>query len=713
MSGSYSTQSYDHPPVPAHAYPPVSLEEMQAGLAATSHGAYPKQPAFVHRDSGYPIVPAESYGAEHYSHAPYEQPGAYTSSYRLPATPISPPFPSPPPVSGAPPYSAATLLQQHQENQHAFRSGGAGAHIFQNLATRGSESPVMTASGNTSTPSSHGSTATPLSSSYSGGSEASTSQQPPLSSQDADFAQTFYDPFRIKHRRRTSPPQLKVLEYHFERNPKPDVGLRKALSEQLDMTPREVQVWFQNRRAKVKKLKEKAEREAAAAAADGTASAEAPPELPVPPAALTALNASSSMLSVPLAIPVIPHLGRTIYGEASRRSSSLAVNGAPPTPFEHPFQPVPTAQPFIPLPPPLPPTGPSALSPYDAAVPYPSPLSSGMHSATPSPNDFLGQPTSVPSLPPPLPHPSYLDGALSASPARRLSLPAHSLYPEGPQQPSMHALAPSTQAPLVQLATSAPSAATSYFDQLAPASVPAHPVMLDGLGMSTATDPSQDGTSPTSSFGEPPLWGDPASQQQQAPHPPPERFSPVHRGIYAPQVPSALGRRASCPSDAVPDQYGQHGYGAPQWSPEYPSAPPPPQAQFAPLSAAAVHDVDHAGSATSPFYGYSFAPASAPAPVSATHTPPYGRRGSFVGLAPIAEQDAYHNDSGAGFAVPQPQPSPPGAPDAVPGGRRGSVSVVRRQRSGGGNVLARSPYSSAAAAATRRRSPTASDDAAL
>ncbi|KAL8280743.1 hypothetical protein RQP46_006747 [Phenoliferia psychrophenolica] len=60
---------------------------------------------------------------------------------------------------------------------------------------------------------------------------------------NSDFAQTFYDPFRIKHRRRTSPAQLKILEDHFGRNPKPDVNLRKQLSEQLDMTPREVQVW--------------------------------------------------------------------------------------------------------------------------------------------------------------------------------------------------------------------------------------------------------------------------------------------------------------------------------------------------------------------------------------------------------------------------------------------------------------------------------------
>jgi len=51
------------------------------------------------------------------------------------------------------------------------------------------------------------------------------------------------NPLRIKHRRRTSPPQLKILEYHFDLNPKPDVSVRKSLSEQLEMTPREVQVW--------------------------------------------------------------------------------------------------------------------------------------------------------------------------------------------------------------------------------------------------------------------------------------------------------------------------------------------------------------------------------------------------------------------------------------------------------------------------------------
>ncbi|BGP49032.1 hypothetical protein JCM10450v2_004911 [Rhodotorula kratochvilovae] len=702
MSGPYTTQSYDHPPVPAQApYPPVSHEEMQAGLAATAHGSYPEHPPFPHRDSGYSSVPGEAYNTEHYQQAAYEQPQpAYTTSYRLPAAPVSPPFPTPPPVSAAP-YSATTLLQQHQANQHAFRSGAVGPHMFQSLATRGSESPGTTASGSSTTPSSHGSSVTPISSSYSGGSEASTSQQQQQAAQDADFTQTFYDPFRIKHRRRTSPPQLKVLEYHFERNPKPDVSLRKALSEQLDMTPREVQVWFQNRRAKVKKLREKAEREAAAAAAEGGPAGDAAIELPVPPPSLTALNAPPSMLPIPPAIPVIPHHGRTIYGQdalASRRGSSPAVFGAPPTPFEHPFQPVPTAQPFIPLPPPLPHTGPSVLAPYHPAVPYPSPLSSGMQSATPSPNDFVGHPQAVPALPPPLPLPTYLDGAGSAPPARRFSLPAHSRYADSstpqamPHQSGGPSLPPPMHGPPVQLATSAPSSAPSYFDQLVPTTLPAHPVMLDGLGMSTGPDPSQDGTSPASSFGEPALW-DPSAQQQF----PLEGVPITQRTMYAPQVPSALGRRASCPGDALPpapitNPYGQHGgpaYGAPpppSWGPDY---PPPPQQQqhFAP-----VQEPEPAG--TNPFYGYSIAPA----PVPAAAQPPCVRRASFVGLAPIAEQDAY---AAAGQFAPQ--PSSPSSADLQ--GRRGSV--VRRQRSGGG--FAHSPY----AAAAERRPPSGSDDAAL
>lgn len=67
-----------------------------------------------------------------------------------------------------------------------------------------------------------------------------------------DFKPTFYNPFEIKHRRRTSKAQFRVLETAFVENNKPTASLRRQLAARLNMTPRAVQVWFQNRRAKCK-----------------------------------------------------------------------------------------------------------------------------------------------------------------------------------------------------------------------------------------------------------------------------------------------------------------------------------------------------------------------------------------------------------------------------------------------------------------------------
>lgn len=67
-----------------------------------------------------------------------------------------------------------------------------------------------------------------------------------------DFKPTFYNPFEIKHRRRTTKAQFRVLETAFQENNKPNAGARRTLAAKLGMTPRAVQVWFQNRRAKNK-----------------------------------------------------------------------------------------------------------------------------------------------------------------------------------------------------------------------------------------------------------------------------------------------------------------------------------------------------------------------------------------------------------------------------------------------------------------------------
>jgi hypothetical protein len=69
---------------------------------------------------------------------------------------------------------------------------------------------------------------------------------------------TSYFPTDVKQRRRTSRAQVIVLEDAYSRTTKPDGPLRVSLAERLDMTPRGVQVWFQNRRAKDKMLRKKA-----------------------------------------------------------------------------------------------------------------------------------------------------------------------------------------------------------------------------------------------------------------------------------------------------------------------------------------------------------------------------------------------------------------------------------------------------------------------
>ncbi|KDQ21834.1 hypothetical protein BOTBODRAFT_214576 [Botryobasidium botryosum FD-172 SS1] len=60
-------------------------------------------------------------------------------------------------------------------------------------------------------------------------------------------------PFEVKHRKRTSRQQFRVLEDTFLRNQKPNAVVRRAIAQQVGMTLRGVQVWFQNRRAKLKK----------------------------------------------------------------------------------------------------------------------------------------------------------------------------------------------------------------------------------------------------------------------------------------------------------------------------------------------------------------------------------------------------------------------------------------------------------------------------
>lgn len=67
------------------------------------------------------------------------------------------------------------------------------------------------------------------------------------------FPGGFPDPHNKKKRQRTSPDQLAILEQIFQTDKMPSQQTRVQLADQLGMSSRRVQIWFQNKRAKVKR----------------------------------------------------------------------------------------------------------------------------------------------------------------------------------------------------------------------------------------------------------------------------------------------------------------------------------------------------------------------------------------------------------------------------------------------------------------------------
>jgi ankyrin repeat protein len=67
-------------------------------------------------------------------------------------------------------------------------------------------------------------------------------------------------PLKSKAKReRASWQQKLILEKIFDSNQYPDLTVRTQLSDQLDMSPRKIQIWFQNRRTKAKQKNAKEE----------------------------------------------------------------------------------------------------------------------------------------------------------------------------------------------------------------------------------------------------------------------------------------------------------------------------------------------------------------------------------------------------------------------------------------------------------------------
>ncbi|KAL2361141.1 hypothetical protein RJZ56_005981 [Blastomyces dermatitidis] len=58
-------------------------------------------------------------------------------------------------------------------------------------------------------------------------------------------------------RQRATQDQLVTLEMEFNKNPTPTAAVRERIAEEINMTERSVQIWFQNRRAKIKMIAKK------------------------------------------------------------------------------------------------------------------------------------------------------------------------------------------------------------------------------------------------------------------------------------------------------------------------------------------------------------------------------------------------------------------------------------------------------------------------
>ncbi|RDW94718.1 putative homeobox protein HOY1 [Coleophoma crateriformis] len=79
---------------------------------------------------------------------------------------------------------------------------------------------------------------------------SSASRRPPRKS-------TLTQQQKNQKRQRATQDQLVTLEMEFNKNPTPTATVRERIAEDINMTERSVQIWFQNRRAKIKLLAKK------------------------------------------------------------------------------------------------------------------------------------------------------------------------------------------------------------------------------------------------------------------------------------------------------------------------------------------------------------------------------------------------------------------------------------------------------------------------
>ncbi|KAK9386977.1 hypothetical protein V1515DRAFT_586741 [Lipomyces mesembrius] len=89
------------------------------------------------------------------------------------------------------------------------------------------------------------------------GTTTTPTSQPSLSRRGSSRKSTLTQQQKNNKRQRATTEQLALLENEFSINPAPNGKTRLRIAEQINMTERSVQIWFQNRRAKIKLLAKK------------------------------------------------------------------------------------------------------------------------------------------------------------------------------------------------------------------------------------------------------------------------------------------------------------------------------------------------------------------------------------------------------------------------------------------------------------------------
>jgi len=117
-----------------------------------------------------------------------------------------------------------------------------------------------------------------------------------------------------KKRQRTSPDQLAILEQIFQTDKMPNQQTRVHLADQLGMSSRRVQIWFQNKRAKVKRSVSKPDDECSSPSSLNESSCSLSP--PDSPSSSPSVPLNESPINSPsLGVAVVPQL--TAYKQQS------------------------------------------------------------------------------------------------------------------------------------------------------------------------------------------------------------------------------------------------------------------------------------------------------------------------------------------------------------------------------------------------------------